>query len=139
MSEQDISNPDLRTALTLVASEISRLAGVVDSGNERLQAIEIRQEGTRLELVGINRRLDIGNERMDVANGRTTKNEQRIDALYARNHDSDLIAATRKEQVEEVKRKAFSLVRALDNKLVTSLVIAALVLTGWTLREVWPW
>lgn len=77
----DVSSGDLRTALTLVASEMGRLTGKVDESISKLHDIEVRQEGTRVELAGINRRLDVGNERMDVANGRMTKAEMRLEAI----------------------------------------------------------
>lgn len=74
-----------------------------------------------------------------------TKTNGRVDALEATvallksfHHDADLVAATRKEQVEEVKAKAFGLVRALDHPIVTGAIIAALGLVGWVIGHGWP-
>lgn len=123
----------------LVLQTLERLEIKVDHVATRTAAIETRQEGTRLELAGINQRLDIGNERMDVANGRTTKHELRLEALEVRNHDADLVALARQEQRQEVKRAAFSLLRAVDNKIVTFLVLIGLIGLGAIGQWVWPW
>jgi hypothetical protein len=105
----------------------------------RLTAIETRQEGMRVELVGVNLRLDIGNERMDVANGRVTKGEARLDAIEHREIREDGIADGKAEQRQAYRARltrAWSLVWSPMGKGAGAL---ALLLTGWTLHQVWPW
>lgn len=72
-------------------------------------------------------------------NGRMNEAEGRLDALEGVNHDEALVAQARKDQVDEVKQRAFGLISALDNKLVTTLVLIGLVGVGWFGQVVWPW
>lgn len=108
---------------------------VIDTLNVLTQGYkEIKQE---LIAVGMTAQQTL--QQATKTNGRVDQLERRADALEGRNHDSDLVEQARREQVAEVKAKAFGLVRALDNKLVTSLVLLALFVAGWSVRAVLPW
>lgn len=63
----------------------------------------------------------------------------RLKALEDRNFVEDLVKKTRQAQRDEVKTAAFSLVRAVDNKVVTALVLIGLVGVGALGQWVWPW
>lgn len=123
----------------LILSLLERLELQSERTIDRLTAIETRQEGTRVELVGVNRRLDVANERMDEANHRTSKNEARLDAIERRHLVDDGIAdgrAAQRQAYRSAFARAWKLIWSPMGKGAGAL---ALLLTGWTLREVWPW
>lgn len=123
----------------LILSLLERLELQSERTIDRLTAIETRQEGMRVELVGVNRRLDMANERMDVANHRTSKNEARLDAIERRHLVDDGIADGRAEQRQaylSAVTRAWRLVWSPAGRVIGGV---ALLMTGWTLREVWPW
>lgn len=129
---ENIHEADYRTALTLVASRLEALDGTVK------QAIggigEVKEEVARHGVV-----LENVEREVRKTNGTVIDHTGRLNALETRNRDADLVAKARREQVEEVKKKAFSLVRALDNKPVTALVMLILVGLGALGQVVWPW
>ena len=123
----------------LILSLLERLELQSERTIDRLTAIETRQEGMRVELVGVNRRLDTTNERMDVANHRTSKHAARLDDLERRDIRKIGIEDGKAEQRDAYHRRltrAWSLVWSPMGKGAGAL---ALLLTGWTLRELWPW
>lgn len=65
---------EFTTALNLVAAELGRVHEQLQEGNRRTGAIETQLSGMRVEQSGMNLR-------MDIANGRTSTNEQRVDQL----------------------------------------------------------
>jgi hypothetical protein len=123
----------------LILSLLERLELQSERTIDRLTAIETRQEGMRVELVGVNRRLDLGNQRMDEANHRTSKNEDRIEAIERRHLVDDGIADGKAKQRAAYRRRvsrAWGIVWSPMGKGAGAL---GLLLAGWTLREIWPW
>jgi len=135
MSEESI-------ILTMLQRLDERLEDHTERTIARLFAIETRQEGMRVELVGVNRRLDTGNERMDEANHRTSKNEARLDAIERGALVGASIAADRAERRRAFRsrfERAWKLIWSPAAKVIAA---ATLLTAGFTLsqiREVWPW
>jgi len=123
----------------LILSLLERLELQSERTIDRLTAIETRQEGMRVELVGVNRRLDTANERMDVANGRTSKAEARLDELERWEIREDGIADGKAEQRDAYHQRLTRAWALLWSPMGKGAGALALLLTGWTLRELWPW
>lgn len=123
----------------LILSLLERLELQSERTIDRLTAIETRQEGMRVELVGVNRRLDLGNERMDEANHRTSKNEARLDDLERRDIRKVGIEDGRADQRADYRRRVSRVWGLVWSPMGKGAGALALLLTGWTLREVWPW
>lgn len=93
----------------------------------------------KAELVGVTLQMAHIVQRMDVANGRTGKLEARVDAIERHAIHADGVADGKREQ-REAYRSAVTRVWGLAwspmGRVIGGL---ALLMTGWTLREVWPW
>lgn len=93
----------------------------------------------KAELVGVTLQMSHIVNRMDIANGRTSKLEDRVDLIERR--------AIRDQGIEDGKREQRQAYRSavtrgwdlLWSPMGKAVGAVALMLTGWTLREVWPW
>lgn len=62
----------------------------------------------------------------------------RLLAIEGRDHDDETARRAKQEQMDAVKARAFGLVTALDNKLVTTLVLLLLLGAGWVVGWLTP-
>lgn len=93
----------------------------------------------KAELVGVTLQMSHIVNRMDIANGRTSKLEDRVDLIERREIREDGIEDGRREQREAyaaAASRAWTLLWTPAGRVIGG---ALLLATGWTLREVWPW
>lgn len=69
-------------------------------------------------------------------NGRVDALEDTVAYLQGLQHDAEVSNAARQQQRQEVKAAAFGVVRALDNKIVTGIILLLLLAAGWIARGV---
>lgn len=110
----------------------------------RFTVIEVAQAKNQAENVAgnaaITMRLDLANERLDVANGRTTNNELRIATMEAAAHLSAALAAGRKAQRDDDYAKVRSVQTFFSDfwplLLGVAIGAAAIVTLAWDWRPI---
>lgn len=91
------------------------------------------QEEQKKELVAVGLIAEQTLKQATLTNGRVSELEAWKNAVAAQSHDKELINGYRRQQREQVKAAAFSLIRALDYPWFTGSVVAILVGAGWVL------